>query len=107
MADDFVYEVPNSTIGVEDVLFKLPNQYTDGAFINFWLTGVFGILFIGGLTYGQGGKKSSLFASFGTFIITFLMTLAGFAGGNQLIPATVILLATLVLNYMDKGGAAL
>lgn len=107
ISDSFVYEIPNSTVTPKDVLFGLPNQYTGGAFINLWLIGVYGVLFTGALSFGQGGKKSSLFAGFGTFIITFLMTLAGIAGGNQLIPATIVFLASMVLNYMDKGGQAL
>lgn len=102
MTEDYIYEMPNGTTNVQDVLFNLPNQYTDGAYINIWLTGVFGCFFIGSLFLGNGAKESSLFAAFGTFITTFLLTIAGFAGGNQLIPATVILLITMVVNYMQS-----
>jgi len=102
--DNYFYQMPNSTINVEDALFNLPQQYTDGMFINFWLFGVFGILFIGSLRFQMGARHASMFAGFGTFIVTFLLTLGGWAGGNQLLPATIVLLLALAWNY-TSGGA--
>jgi len=101
ITENFYFELPKGTLKVEDVLFNLPQQYTGGLYINIWLTGLFGILFMGGLTYGQGGIKSSLFAGFGTFIVTFILTLGGWAGGNQLIPAPVGFIAVTAYVIME------
>lgn len=102
--ESYVYEMPSGIIQIEDILFNLPNQYTGGAFINLWLITLWSIFFIGGLVFNQGPKRSSLYAGFGGFIVTFLMTLGGWAGGNQLIPATVFFIATLAVNYVSDGG---
>lgn len=101
--DSYVYQMPSGTLQIEDVLFTLPNQYTGNAYINIWLIAMWSIFFIGGIAFNQGPKRSSLYAGFGGFIATFLLTLGGWAGGNQLIPATIFFLATLAINYVDGG----
>jgi len=114
MADDLYYELPNATTNPAEILFALPNQYTGGLFINIWLAGLYGVLLIGATRFGQNIQAGSLFASFGTFIVTFLLVLlSGFistpiAGGNQLIPVTMLLAGNLLWNYMSgKGGVSL
>jgi len=108
--ENLYFELPNGTTNPAEVLFTLPNEYTGGIFINVWLMGVYGVLMIGASRYGQSIQASSLFASFGTFIVSFLLVvLSSFlptpiAGGNQLIPAAVILAANLLWNYMTRGG---
>jgi len=104
MANTTLNPLPSANDTVTDVMFGNLNAMTGGMYINVWLAGFAGILFIGSLLYGQGGKKSSLYASFGTFMMTFLFTLLGITGGNQLIPVTVIMLGSFVINYLDKGG---
>lgn len=109
-SSDFYYQIPNKTTNPADLLFTTPNQYTEGAFINIWLFGVYGVFFIGATLFSNDLAKNSLFASFVTFITTFLLVLLSgmtdiaVAGGNQLIPAIVILLANLLWNYMKSGG---
>lgn len=107
VSQDFFYKLPNGTVQVEDVMFNLPQQYTDNYFISFWLFGVYGVLFIGSLRFGVGARTASMFSGFGTFITTFLLTLGGWAGGAQLIPATVVLLLAMAWNYTSSGGAKL
>jgi hypothetical protein len=78
-------------------------------FINMWLAALYGVLTIGATRYGQSIQAGSLFASFGTFIVAFLLViLSGFmdtaiAGGNQLIPAAVLLAVNMLWNYMSGG----
>lgn len=109
VSEDLYYQLPNGTTNPAEVMFTLPNQYTEGMFINIWLAGVYGVLTIGASRYGQSIQASSLFASFGTFIVAFLLVLlSGFmnvpvAGGNQLIPAAVLLAANMLWNYMTGG----
>lgn len=106
VTEDFIYQLPGKDARVEDILFNLPQQFTDGAFINIWLFGFFGITFLTSLRFRVPAQNASLFASFGTFIITFLFTLAGFAGGNQLIPALLLVLVSLAWNYTSSRGGA-
>jgi len=111
MSNELYYSLPNGTTNPAEVLFTLPNQYTGGMFINIWLAGLYGVLTIGATRYGQSIQAGSLFASFGTFITAFLLVLlSGFlgtpvAGGNQLIPAAVLLAGNLLWNYMSGGNA--
>jgi len=103
------YPVPTDMTFTQ-AMFGQPMKYTGNLYIDFWLIGFFGIMFTGAMIYGQGGRKSSLFASFGTFIVAFLLTILSsytsvpIAGGNQLIPATVLLLGSIVWNYMSSQG---
>ena len=109
MSNDLYYSLPNGTTNPAEVIFTLPNQYTGGVFINLWLAGLYGVLTIGATRYGQSIQSSSLFASFGTFIVTFLLVLlSGFldspiAGGNQLIPVSVLLAVNMLWSYMSGG----
>jgi len=108
ITQDFIYQLPsNDTVGIQNVLFELPMQFTDGLYLNIWMFGLYGILFISGLQFRQGTRKAALFASFGGFITSFLLVLAGIAGANQLIPATVILIGVIFANYTESGGAGL
>jgi len=110
MSNDLYYSLPNGTTNPAEVLFTLPNSYTGGMFINIWLAGLYGVLTIGATRYGQSVQAGSLFASFGTFIVAFLLVLlSGFtntviAGGNQLIPAAMLLAGNILWNYMSGGG---
>lgn len=108
---DMYFELPtNTTTGPADALFTVPNQMTDHLFINMWLAGLYGVLLIGATRYNQPLEAASLFASFGTFVVTFMLVLLGsylktpIAGGNQLIPVTVLLMGNLLWNYMSRGG---
>ena len=107
ITDDYFYELPGADVKLDDILFNLPQQYTDGLFINFWLFGLYGILFIGSLRFQLGARRASMFAGFGTFITTFLLTLGGWAGANQLLPATIALLLAMAWNYTASGGPRL
>lgn len=110
MAEEMYFELPsNTTTSPADVLFTVPNQMTEGMFINMWLAALYGVLLIGATRYNQSLEAGSLFASFGTFVVTFLLVLTGsfldtaIAGGNQLIPVTVLLMGNLLWNYMSGG----
>jgi len=109
MAKDLYFELPNGTVNPAEIIFATPNDFTGGMFINMWLAGLYGVLLIGASRYGQPIQASSLFASFGTFIVTFLLVVMSsftnvpIAGGNQLIPAAVILAGNLLWNYMSGG----
>jgi len=109
MVENLYFELPNGTANPAEVLFATPNQYTDGMFINMWLAGLYGVLMIGATRFGQSIQASSLFAAFGTFIVTFLLVVMSsftsipIAGGNQLIPAAMLLAANLLWNYMSGG----
>jgi len=105
------FELPqNGTITPSDVLFTIPNEMTEGVFINLWLVALYGLLTIGSTRYNQSIQAGSMFAAYGTFIITFLLVLLSsftnvpIAGGNQLIAAAVILVANMLWNYMTRGG---
>lgn len=110
MSDHLYHSLPNGTTNPAEIIFSLPNQYTGGMFISFWLAGLYGVLLIGATRYSQSLQSGSLFASFGTFITTFLLVLlSGFlntpvAGGNQLIPAAVLLAVNMLWSYMSNGG---
>jgi len=108
--EEMYFELPsNTTTGPADVLFTVPNQMTGNMFINMWLAGLYGVLLIGATRYNQPLEAASLFASFGTFIVTFMLVLlssfteTAIAGGNQLIPVTVLLVGNLLWNYMTGG----
>jgi len=108
--EEMYFQMPsNQTTGPAEVLFTLPNQMTGGVFVNMWLAALYGVLMIGATRYQQSIQAASLFASFGTFTVTFLLVaLSSFvdvaiAGGNQLIAAAVLLMANMVWNYMSGG----
>lgn len=109
MANDLYFELPNGTTNPAEIIFATPNDMTGGMFINMWLAGLYGVLMIGASRYGQPIQASSLFASFGTFIVTFLLvvmssfTSVPIAGGNQLIPAAMLLAGNMLWNYMSGG----
>lgn len=109
MREDLYFELPTDVTNPSQVLFSIPNQMTGGQFINIWITGLYGVLLIGATRYQQSLQAASLYASYGTFIITFLVVILGsylpvpVAGGNQLIPATVILVANMLWNFMSGG----
>jgi len=111
--EDFFYEMPNGTLNPAEVMFTLPNQYTGNMFVSIWLAGLYGVLFIGSVGFTKRVKPSSLFASFGTFIVTFLLVLLSsftstpIAGGNQLIPAVILLIANILWNYMGSNGGVI
>jgi len=85
----FWHRIPNTT-SIGETMVGAPMQYTGGSFINLFLIGFFMILTIGAVQYNATVKKAAVFSSFSTFIVTFLFSLAGYAGGNQLITAAVV-----------------
>lgn len=112
--EDWFFQLPGENVGILDIIFGLPNQWTGGQFINMLITGFYGTFFIAAM-YMQDRpniQDASVYASAGTFIMTFGMVLlsaytdATVAGENQLIPVAVIFLASLVWNYLtnDSGG---
>jgi len=108
--EDLYFEMPTENVtGPSDVLFTIPNQMTGDLYINIWLAGLYGVLTIGATRYQQSLPEASLYASFGTFITTFMLVIlssftgVAIAGGNQLIPAAVLLAANLLWNYMTGG----
>jgi len=108
--EDLYFQLPTEeTTNPLDVLFQIPGEMTGGMYVNVWLAGLYGVLMLGALQYNQDYRSSSLFASFGTFITAFMLViLSGFtsepvAGGNQLIPAAVVLAANLLWNYISGG----
>lgn len=102
--------LPGEAISPVDVFFTLPNQLTGGLYINVFLFGVYGLFLIGGTLYQQRLRSASMYASFSTFLVTFLLVLLGrftsepIAGGTQLIPVTIVLMGNLLWNYLSSGG---
>ena len=108
--EDLYFDLPTeNTTNPADILFSLPNQMTGDLFINMWLIALYGVLTISATRYQQPLDQASLFGSFGTFMVTFLLVLlssftdTAIAGGNQLIPAAVLLAANLLWNFMTGG----
>lgn len=93
-----------------DVFFTLPNALTGGLYINIWLIGLYSVMVVGATQFNQRLRTASMYSSFVTFLVTFLLVLLGrftsepVAGGNQLIPATVFLMANILWNYLEGGG---
>lgn len=112
--EDWFFQLPGENVDILDIYLELPNQWTNGQFINMLITGLYGTFFIAAM-YMQDHpniQDASVYAGAGTFIMTFgLVLLSGYtdtavAGENQLIPVTVVLLASIVWNYVseDSGG---
>lgn len=99
----FWHEIPNAT-NVGEVMMGTPMAYTDGMFINFFLIGFFMMLTIGAVQYRAPVKKAVVYSSFSTFIVTFLFSLAGYAGGNQLITTAVVFMTITAYNVMEGRG---
>jgi len=108
---EYIYEIP-SEMNLIEAFFGMPQKWTDGMFINVFITGIFGTLFISSMIFTKDPRKSSLFSSFGTFITVFLLTLLSsfsntpIAGGNQLIPAAILLIITIIWNRTGGGRFA-
>jgi hypothetical protein len=102
MSSNYTYwhEIPNST-SIGEVMMGAPMQYTGGQFINIFLIGFFALLTIGAVQYQKPVKKAVVYSSFSTFILTFLFTVAGYAGGNQMIPAAVVFITATAYNVME------
>jgi hypothetical protein len=106
-----IYEIPTD-MNLIEAFFGMPQKWTDGMFINVFITGIFGTLFISSMIFVRDPRKASLYSSFGTFITVFLLTmLSGFssvpiAGGNQLIPAAILLIITIIWNRAGGGRFA-
>jgi len=96
----FWHEIPNST-SIGETLMGTPMTYTGGQFINIFLIGFFTMLTIGAVQYQIQVKKAVVYSSFSTFIATFILSIAGYAGGNQLIPAAVVFIAVTAYNVME------
>jgi len=96
----FWHEIPNST-DIGEVMIGTPQAYTGEMFLDLFLTGFFAMLTIGAVQYRVQVKKAVVYSSFATFILTFLFTLAGYAGGNQLIPAAVGFIAVTAYTIME------
>ena len=101
-SSDFIYKLPNST-DIGDVMLGTPMQYTGGQFINIFIIGFFAMLTIGAIQYQVRVKKALIYSSFSTFMVTFLFTLAGYAGGNQLIPTAVLFIIITAYNIISGG----
>lgn len=99
-SSSYFYEIPNST-DIGEVMLGTPMQYTGGQFINIILIGFFAMLTIGAVQYQIRVKKALVYSSFSTFILTFLFTMAGYAGGNQLVPAAVLFISITAYNVME------
>lgn len=104
LTQGFMYEIPTNTTDVGGLLMGTPMMYTDGFFINVFLIGFFSILTIGATAYKVPIEKATVYSSFATFLLTFLFAMAGYAGGNQLIPAAVIFILITVYNVMQSDG---
>ncbi|MFB6192652.1 MAG: hypothetical protein ABEK00_00200 [Candidatus Nanohaloarchaea archaeon] len=102
MAGNFTYwhQLPNTT-SIGETLVGAPMQYTGNQFVNLFLIGFFAILTIGAVQYNFQVKKAVVYSSFSTFILSFLFSLAGYAGGNQLITAAVVFMAVTAYNVME------
>lgn len=96
----FWHEIPNST-DIGQVMIGTPQAYTGEMFLDLFLTGFFSMLTIGAVQYRVQVKKAVVYSSFATFILTFLFTLAGYAGGNQLITIAVVFIAVTAYNIME------
>jgi len=100
--DSFTYAPPNASSDLSDLLFGLPNQYTGGLYTNIWLMGLFAMVFIGGLKATGRADNAAIFASFATFITTFMLTILGFAGENQIIGVTVVFIGSMAVKYVGS-----
>lgn len=111
--DDWMFNIPDmKDMGILDVVFGIPNEWTGGMFINMFLAGFFGTLYISS-TYMQtrpDTRDAALYASTGTFTLTLIFTLvstytdATVAGENQLITVTVVLIGSIAWNYLSSEG---
>lgn len=108
--EELYFALPTeNTTGPVDVLFTIPNQMTGNLFVSIWLVGVYGVFTIGATRYQQSIEEASLFGSFATFFAAFILVLLSsytevpIAGGNQLLPAALLLAANLLWNYMTGG----
>lgn len=100
LTQGFMFEIPSNTTRIGDLMFGTPMQYTDGLFINIFLIGFFSMLTIGAAAYQTQVRKTLIFSSFATFGLTFLLSFAGYAGGNQLIPTAVLFMLIVAYNIM-------
>lgn len=97
----FIYKIPENTTSIGEVMMGTPMQYTDGAFITLFLIGFFMLLTIGAVQYQVAMKKAVVYSTYATFLLTFLFSMAGYAGGNQLIPAAVAFIAVTAYTIME------
>jgi len=97
----FIYKIPENTTNIGEVMMETPQAYTGGMFINLFLIGFFMLLTIGAVQYKVAMKKAVVYSTYATFLLTFLLSLAGFAGGNQLIPAAVAFIAVTAYTIME------
>lgn len=99
--NSFIYKIPENTTKIGDLMMGTPQNYTDGMFLNLFLTGFFMILTIGAVQYKVQMKKAVIYSTFATFLLTFIISIAGYAGGNQLIPAAVAFIAVTAYTLME------
>lgn len=109
--EDWMFQLPTGEIGILDIMFGIPNMWTDGMYINMLVAGFFGVFFISSM-YMQDRpdlQNASIYSSVGTFIITLgLVILSTYtdsqiAGENQLIPVAVVMIASILWAYISKG----
>ena len=111
--DDWMFQITDiEDLGLLQIFFGIPNEWTGDMFINMLLGGIFGTLFVSSMYMQTRAetKDAAIYASTGTFTMTLLFTLlstytdATVAGENQLIISTIILIASIGWKYLSTKG---
>lgn len=110
--ENWMFQLPEGEMTILEAVFGLPNQWTDGQFINMMIAGLYGTFFIAAMQLQDRPNlhDASVYAGLGTFVSTFgLVLLSGYtdtmvAGQNQLIPVAMILISGILWKYMSSGG---
>jgi len=113
--ENWFFQMPQGEITILDVLFGIPNQWTDGMYINMLITGFYGTFFIASMQMQERPdlKEASIYAGVGTFMVTLSFVLLStytnttVAGQNQLIPAALVMLASIIWKYVSTGDTTL
>jgi len=110
--EDWMFRLPSCEMIILDVVFGLPNQWTNGQYINMLVAGFYGTFFIAAMQLQERPNipDASVYAVVTTFITTFGLVLLSvyadvtIAGQNQLIPVTMVLIISILWKYMSSGG---
>ena len=100
------YESPsniNASLGLGEVL-NYVNTVSDNWFIHLVLLGIYIIILIGFYKAKEDFKGALAVAGFGTFVITLLFWLGGFANGWALGIAIALSIVGVLVLLLDREG---
>jgi len=111
--ENWFFQMPQGEITILDVLFGIPNQWTDGMYINMLITGLYGTFFIASMQLQETSdlEKAGIYAGVGTFIMTLGFVLLStytnttVAGEKQLIPTAIVMIASIIWRYISTGDS--